>query len=87
MGTEVSDEDLKVDGDDTLSASRLIFSRKLHYMLALMTEDAAKLVVRQNVAGNGFETWRLLCQKFTLPGTTRDVGLLFSYFRIHFQRV
>jgi hypothetical protein len=41
-----------------------------------MTEDAAKLVVRQNVAGNGFETWRLLCHKFTLPGTTRDVGLL-----------
>lgn len=28
------------------------------------------------MAGNGFETWRLLCQKFTLPGTARDVGLL-----------
>ena len=76
MPLEVTDDDLKVDGDDATSSSRLVFSRKLHYMLALMTDDAAKLIVRQNVGGNGFETWRLLCQKFTLPGTTRDVGLL-----------
>jgi hypothetical protein len=76
MPLEVTDEDLKVEGNETLSTNRLVFSRKLHYMLALMTEDAAKLTVRQNVGGNGFETWRLLCQKFTLPGTTRDVGLL-----------
>jgi len=42
----------------------------------LITEDAAKLVVKQNTSGNGFETWRLFSNKFTLPGTTRDVGLL-----------
>ena len=76
MNIEVADDDLKVEGNGALSASRLVFSRKLHYMLALMTEDAAKLVVRQNVVGNGFETWRLLCQKIILLVTTRDVGLL-----------
>ena len=75
---EVTDDDLKVEGNETLSNNSPLFSRKLHYMLALMTEDAAKLTVRQNVNGNGFETWRLLCQKFTLPGATRDVGLLSS---------
>ena len=31
MGLEVTDEGLKVDGDDALSANRLVFRRKLHY--------------------------------------------------------
>ena len=65
--------------------------RKLQYFLALIAEDAAKLAVRQNNAGNGFETWRLLANKFTLPGTTRDVGLLsqilgFSFSDQDFQK-
>ena len=63
MPLEVTDDDLKVESNDELSAARLQFSRKLRYILALMTEDAAKLVVRQNVVGDGFETWRLLCHK------------------------
>ena len=57
----------------------------------MITEDAAKLVVRQNTSANGFETWRLLATKFTLPGTTRDVGLLsqilgFSFSDQDFQK-
>ena len=91
MPLEVTDEDLIEEGNDTLTRSRITFSRKLHYFLALITEDAAKLVVRQNSTGNGFETWRLLSHKFTLPGTTRDVGLLsqilgFSFSDQDFQK-
>jgi len=54
MPLEVTDTDLKVDGDEALSRARITFSRKLHYLLALLTEDAAKLLVRQNTSGNGF---------------------------------
>ena len=48
-------------------------------------------MVRQNTAGNGFETWRVLSNKFTLPGTTRDVGSLsqilgFSFSDQDFQK-
>ena len=75
MPLEITDTDLKVDGDETLTRLRINFSRKLHYLLALIAENSAKLLVRQNDGGNGFETWRLLCQKFTLPGAAKDVGL------------
>ena len=91
MPLEITDDDLVEKDNEALTKSRITFSRKLHYFLALITEDAAKLVVRQNVAGNGFETWRLLATKFTLPGTTRDVGLLsqilgFSFSDQDFQK-
>lgn len=45
-------------------------------MLAFITEGSAKLLVRQNLTCKGFETRRLLCNKFTLPGAAKDVGLL-----------
>ena len=91
MPLEITDSDLAEKDNEQLTKARITFSRKLHYFLALITEDAAKLVVRQNTAGNGFETWRLLATKFTLPGTTRDVGLLsqilgFSFSDQDFQK-
>ena len=76
MPLPIEDKDLTVEGNETQTRTRLVFSRKLHYLLALITEDSAKLLVRQNDGGNGFETWRLLCHKFTLPGAAKDVGLL-----------
>ena len=76
MPLVITDEDLKVENDDAATKARVTFSRKLHYLLAMLTEDSARLLVRQNASGNGFETWRLLSQKFTLPGTIRNVGLL-----------
>ena len=36
----------------------LVFSRQLHYLLAQITDGPARLVVRLNEGGNGFETWR-----------------------------
>ena len=67
MPLPIEDKDLSVEGNETQTRLRIAFSRKVHYMLALITEDGAKLVVRQNESGNGFEAWRLLCNKFTLP--------------------
>ena len=34
------------------------FAKQLHYLLANLTDDAARLIVRLNEPGNGFETWR-----------------------------
>ena len=39
-------------------------------------KDSAKLIVRQNEDSNGFETWRRLYKKFSLPGATRSKSLL-----------
>lgn len=55
---------------------RVTFSRKLHYLLANLTEESARLIVRQNFESNGFETWRRLHAKFALPDATRQVALL-----------
>jgi len=85
MPLEVTDEDIKVENNEVLTKARQTFSRKLHYLLALLTEDGARLLVRQNTSGNGFETWRQLSQKFTLPGTTRNVGLLSQLLSYNFS--
>ena len=37
---------------------------------------SARLLVRQNGAGNGFRTWRRLSRRFSLPDATRLVSLL-----------
>ena len=85
MTTVISDTDLTEESNPTLTQQRVAFSRKLHYLLALITEDSARLVVRQNNNGNGFETWRLLNMKFTLPGTTRDVSTLSNIMTYNFN--
>ena len=83
--TEVTDDSLSVtvvdpqgatSADRAATAARVTFSRKLHYLLANLTTDAARLVVRQNYGANGFETWRRLVKKFALPDATRHVSLL-----------
>ena len=82
---EIADADLAEEGNEQLSRQKLAFSRKLHYLLALIAKDGAKLIVKQNTNSNGFETWRLLSQKFTLPGTTKDVGLLSQIMNFSFK--
>ena len=58
------------------AANMRMFSRKLHYLRANLCTGSARLLVRQNEAGNGFETWRRLSQRFSLPDATRHVSLL-----------
>ena len=83
--TEVTDEDLQVSVvddngvtslDRAATTLRVPFSRKLHCLLAHLTVDSARLVVRQKCGSNGFETWRRFVKKFSLPGATRHVSLL-----------
>ena len=78
---EFLDEHLAVtldtgDVDAEATAARVLFSRKLHYLLSQLVKDSAKLIVRQNEDSNGFETWRRLYKKFSLPGATRSTSLL-----------
>ena len=54
----------------------LVFSRQLHYLLAQITEGPARLIVRLNEHGNGFESWRQLHERFSLPDRARRVSLL-----------
>ena len=62
--------------DAAQTANRVLFSRKLHYLISQLVRDSAKLIVRQNEDSNGFETWRRLYKKFSLPGATRSTSLL-----------
>ena len=79
--TVLTDADLTVtletgDVDNVATQAAINFSRKLHYLLTNLTTDSARLIARQNFDSNGFETWRLLRQKFALPDATRHVSLL-----------
>ena len=67
---------LLVNSDEDVAKELVKFRRQLHYLLALLTKDSAKLVVRQLLGVNGFETWKQLSRQFSLPGATRHVGLL-----------
>ena len=78
---EFLDEHLQVtldtgDVDAEQTANRVLFSRKLHGLISQLVTDSAKLIVRQNENSNGFETWRRLYKKFSLPGATRNTSLL-----------
>ena len=78
---EVTDDDRAVmldtgDVDEERTAKRTFFSRKLHYLLAQLAKESARLVVRQNVDSNVFETWRRLYNRFALPDATRATSFL-----------
>ena len=60
---------------DEATARRVTCSRKLHYLLANLTTESARLTVRQSYESNGFETWRRLVKKYSLPDATRHVSL------------
>ncbi|CAE7913392.1 unnamed protein product [Symbiodinium sp. KB8] len=64
------------DIDAELTAARVLFSRKLHYLISQHVKHSAKFIVRQNEDSNGFETWRRLFKKLSLPGARRSTSLL-----------
>ena len=84
VNAEVADASITDDAlkclkasDSELGDTELVeFSRHLHRLLTRITSGRAQLVVRRNVELNGFETWRLLTEKFSLPGTAPDISLL-----------
>ena len=57
----------------------------LHYLLTQITSESARLAVRGNTELNGFESWRLLAKRFSLPGTAVDNNLLTSVLEFRFR--
>ena len=55
------------DVDNAAAQAAINSSRQLHYLLANLTTDSARLIVRQNLDSNGFET-QLLDSKLS-PAT------------------
>ena len=53
-----------------------LFSRQLAYMLAQITDGAARAIVRNEDTENGFEIWRRLHSQFSLPERARSTNLL-----------
>ena len=51
-------------------------SQQPHYLLANLCTGSARLLVRQNGAGNGFRTWRRPSRRSPLPDATRHASLL-----------
>ena len=84
VNAEVADASITDDAlkclkasDSELRDTELVeFSRHLHRLLTRITSGSAQLVVRKNVELNGFETSRLLTEKFSLTGTALDISLL-----------
>ena len=67
---------LELDVDAEATAARVLFSRKLRYLLSQLVKGSAQLIVRQNEDSNGSETWKRFFKKFSLPGATRSTSLL-----------
>ena len=53
-----------------------LFSKQLAYMLAQITDGAARAIVRNEDTENGFESWRRLFNHFSLPSRARATNLL-----------
>lgn len=71
--------------DEDARAQMAKFSRPLHYLLTQITSDGARLTARSNVALNGFESWRLLAKRFSLPDTARNISLLTRIWEFRFR--
>jgi hypothetical protein len=85
-------EALEAENPQFFDTGLIRFSRQLHYVLAQLTTESARLVVRGNVELNGFETWRILSRKFSLPRTALEISLLtkkleFRFRPDHFEQV
>ena len=51
-------------------------SNNLHYLLVSTCDGPASTICRQNMQGNGFETWRQIHAKYSIPLGTRSIGHL-----------
>ena len=73
---QIEDADIRAHiRDPTQAAKAVDLSRDLHYILINICQGAAATVVRQNrYNANGYETLRLLHNRFSLPVGTRSVG-------------
>ena len=71
-------ERMQRDNARFVNAGLVRFSRQL-------TIDSARLVVRGNFELNGFESWRLLSMRCSLPRTALDISLLAQVLEFRFR--
>ena len=87
--TVLTDADLQASAQDDDEARRWTsMSRDLHYILINICSGSAATVVRQQgVVGdnNGFETFRVLHQRFSIPIGTRSIGYLTTLLKPKFE--
>ena len=69
-------EAFNVQQNRTQNDQLSFFSRQLAYMLAQITDGAARAIVRNEDTENGFEIWRRLHSQFSLPERARSTNLL-----------
>ena len=69
---------MEADTTELVDTELVKFSRQLHYLLTQITSESARLVVRGNTELNGFESWRLLARRFSLPGTALDISFILT---------
>ena len=69
-------EAFNVQQNRTQNDQLSLFSRQLAYMLAQITDGAARAIVRNEDTENGFEIWRRLHSQFSLPERARSTNLL-----------
>ena len=86
LTTEVTDAQTDEFDNQNGGTLRLTeFSRQLHYLLAQVTEGSARVTVRMNEDDNGFETWRLLNERFAMPNRAKGVSLLTKILEFRFR--
>ena len=51
-------------------------SNNLHYLLVSTCDGPASTICRQNMQGDGVETWRLIHTRYSIPLGTRSIGYL-----------
>ena len=64
------------DVQQTGTQNNQLLSKQLAYMLAQITDGAARAIVRNEDTENGFEIWRRLFNQFSLPSRARATNLL-----------
>ena len=79
--TDSALERLEADTTELVDTELVKFSRQL----TQITSESARLVVQGNTELNGFESWRLLARRFSLPGTALDISLLTRVLEFKFR--
>ena len=73
----IANDQLEQAAPDQDTADKwLQLSGDLHFLLVNTCDGAASTICRQNMLGNGFETWRQLHLRYALPLGTRSIGYL-----------
>ena len=73
----ITNDQLEQAAPDQDTADKwLQLSGDLHFLLVNTCDGAASTICRQNMLGNGFETWRQLHLRYAVPLGTRSIGYL-----------